>query len=164
MDLEGGGAVTSGDIGPRGDGAGRPERAGLFQVVSLAVGWAVIIFALHGMLADRSSNPPHLFRLLIGLNIVNDAVAIPIVLAISVLLRRVLPPWCILSAQIGLFASAVVVLYAYPLLGDWGRTVNAGSSRLPFNYAHNILWVLATIWLVCGAILLWQWRRHSVAR
>ena len=69
-----------------------------------------------------SANPPHLFRLLIGLNVVNDAVVIPIVLAISVLVRRVLPRWCILSAQVGLFASAVVVLYAYPLLGDWGRT------------------------------------------
>jgi hypothetical protein len=131
-------------------------------VACLIVGWAVIIFALHGMISERASNPPNLFRLLIGLNVVNDALVIPVVLAISLLVRRLLPRWAILPAQVGLFASAVVVLYAYPLLGGWGHTARAGPSRLPHDYAYSLIWVLGAIWLVCalGAIAARQRRRR----
>ena len=76
---------------------------------------------------------------------------IPIVLAISLLVRRVLPRWAVLPAQIGLFASAVVVLYAYPLLGGWGHTARARAvppaARLR-RQPRRGSW--ATIWLVCA--------------
>jgi hypothetical protein len=135
------------------------------QVACLILGWAVIVFALHGMISEPAANPSNLFRLLIGLNIVNDALVIPVVLAISLLVRRVLPRWAILPVQVGLFASAVVVLYAYPLLGGWGHTARAGPSRLPHDYAYSLLWVLGAVWLVCalGAIAARQWRRRSTS-
>ena len=63
------------------------------QVACLIVGWAVIVFAIHGMISEPASNPPNLFRLLIGLNVFNDALIIPVVLAISLLVRRALPRW-----------------------------------------------------------------------
>jgi len=135
----------------------RPHPA---QVACLIVGWAVIVFALHGMISDRASNPPDLFRLLIGLNVVNDALVIPVVLAISLLVRRVLPRWAILPVQVGLFASAVVVLYAYPLLGGWGHTARAGPSRLPHDYADSLAWVLGAIWLVCALLATAAWLRQ----
>jgi hypothetical protein len=137
----------------------RPHPA---QVACLIVGWAVIVFALHGMISEPASNPPNLFRLLIGLNVVNDALVIPVVLAISLLVRRILPRWAIVPVQVGLFASAVVVLYAYPLLGGWTHTARAGPSRLPHDYAYSLIWVLGTIWLACalGAIAAWHWRRR----
>ena len=137
----------------------RPHPA---QVASLIVGWAVIVFALNGMISEPASDPPNLFRLLIGLNVVNDAFVIPIVLAISLLVRRVLPRWAILPAQVGLFASAVVVLYAYPLLGGWAHTARAGPSRLPHDYAYSVVWVLGAIWLVCAllAVAARRWRRR----
>lgn len=130
------------------------------QVACLIVGWAVIVFALRGMLSEPAANPPQLFRLLIGLNVVNDAVVIPIVLAISLLVRRVLPRWAILPVQVGLFASAVVVLYAYPLLGGWTHTVRAGPSRLPHDYAYSLAWVLGAIWLFCALLAVVAWRRR----
>ena len=132
------------------------------QVACLLVGWAVIAFALHGLISQPASNPPNLFRLLVSLNVVNDAIVIPIVLGISLLVRRILPRWAIMPAQIGLFASAVVVLYAYPLLGGWGHTARAGPSRLPHDYADSLAFVLGTIWLVCalGAIAARQWQRR----
>jgi hypothetical protein len=140
----------------------RPHPA---QVACLIVGWAVIVFALHGMISNPGANPSNLFRLLIGLNVVNDALVIPIVLAISLLVRRALPRWAILPVQVGLFASVVVVLYAYPLLGGWAHTTRAGPSRLPHDYADSLAWVLGIIWLVCalGAIGARQWRRHPAS-
>lgn len=130
------------------------------QVACLIVGWAVIVFALRGMISEPAANPPGLFRLLVGLNVVNDALVIPIVLAISLLVRRVLPRWAILPMQIGLFASAVVVLYAYPLLGGWTHTARAGPSRLPHDYAYSLAWVLGAIWLVCALLALAAWLRR----
>ena len=140
----------------------RPHPA---QVASLVVGWAVIVFALHGMISEPAANPPNLFRLLIGLNVVNDAIVIPIVLVISLLVRRVLPRWAIVPVQIGLFASAVVALYAYPLVGGWGHTARAGPSRLPHDYADSLAVVLGTIWLVCaiGALAARQWRHRPAS-
>ncbi len=148
--------------GPPRDTHHRPHPA---QIASLVVGWAVIVFALHGMISEPSANPPNLFRLLIGLNVVNDAIVIPIVLVISLLVRRVLPRWAIVPVQIGLFASAVVVLYAYPLLGGWGHTARAGPSRLPHDYADSLAVVLGIIWLLCalGAFAARQWRHRPAS-
>lgn len=134
---------------------------GAVQITCLVIGWAVIIFALHGMISERAANPPGLFKLLIGLNIVNDALVIPIVLALSVLMRRLLPKWALLPTQFGLFASAIILLYAYPLIGGWGHSARAGYSRLPYDYAHNIWWPLGAIALACGFLAIWQRRRHS---
>ena len=141
------------------------HRPHVAQVACLLLGWAVIVFALHGMISEPSANPPNLFRLLIGLNVVNDAIVIPIVLVISLLVRRVLPRWALVPVQIGLFASAVVVLYAYPLLGGWTHTARAGPSRLPHDYAGSLAVVLGTIWLVCalGALATRQWRHRPTS-
>ena len=141
------------------------HRPHVAQVACLVIGWAVILFALHGMISEPSADPRNLFRLLIGLNVVNDAIVIPIVLVISLLVRRVLPQWALVPVQIGLFASAVVVLYAYPLLGGWGHTARAGPSRLPHDYAGSLTVVLSAIWLVCGlgALAARQWRHRPAS-
>jgi hypothetical protein len=170
VDLEGGRLVTVEPVQPKAVPRAEPSvaprhRPHPARVASLIVGWAVIVFALNGMLSEPASNPPNLFRLLIGLNVVNDALVIPIVLAISLLVRRVLPRWAILPVQVGLFASAVVVIYAYPLLGGWGHTARAGPSRLPHDYADSLAWVLGAIWLVCAlmAVAARQWRRRPAS-
>jgi hypothetical protein len=157
--------VELGDVLPAEPVAARRHRPHPAQVACLVVGWAVIVFALHGMISNPGANPSNLFRLLIGLNVVNDALVIPVVLAISLLVRRALPRWAILPVQVGLFASAVVVLYAYPLLGGWAHTARAGPSRLPHDYADSLAWVLGIIWVVCalGAIGARQWRRRPAS-
>jgi hypothetical protein len=103
--------------------------------------------------------------LLIGLNVVNDAIVIPIVFVLAWLVRRMLPRWAVVPVEIGLFASAVVVLYAYPLVGGWGHTARAGPSRLPHDYADSLAVVLGVIWLVCalGALAAGQWRRRRAS-
>ncbi len=138
------------------------EHGPLFWVV-LAVGWAVIIFAIHGMIAQRA-NPPEVWKLLIGLNIVNDALVAPALVVAAFVVRRLVPGWLVAPLDVGLIASAVVTLYAYPLVGSWGKSVAAGSSRLPFDYAHSLLMVLGAIWFVCALLAVWSWlRKHPQA-
>lgn len=150
----------SGTAGPP-PGRVRPSA---FSVVCLVAGWAVIVFAIHGMVADPSANPPHLFRLLVELNVLNDAIAVPVIIALAVVARRWLPVWLLLPVQAGLVVSAVVALYAVPLVGGWGKSAAAGPSRLPFDYAHNLAGVLVIVWLICGLWALWRWRRPGAAR
>ena len=144
-----------------------PEAAeeaphGLLMWAALVVGWAGIVFGLHGLV--EQSNPPAVLRLLIGANIVNDAIVVPIVLLVAVGVRHVLPGWLRVPVDVGLIASAVVTLYAYPLVGSWGKSPRAGFSRLPWNYAHGLAAVLCAVWLVCGVLALWSWRRaHSAS-
>jgi len=148
-----------------GAGGVHEELHGPFFWICLVVGWAVIVFGLHGLIANADqTHPPALARLLIGLNIVNDALVAPLLVALAVLSRRLLPRWALVPVQIGLITSAVVLLYAFPLFGDWGRTARAGYSRLPWDYAHNVAVVLGAIWLVCGVLALWSWRRSGPTR
>jgi hypothetical protein len=125
----------------------------------LVVGWAVIVFAIHGMVVDRA-NPRDVFRLLVGLNVVNDAAVAPLLIAVAVAVRRLLPAWAVAPVDTGLIATAVVTLYAYPLVGSWGKTAAAGFSRLPFDYVHSLLMVLGAIWFVCAGLAAWSWRRR----
>ncbi len=133
------------------------EHGPLFWVF-LAVGWAVIIFAIHGMIAQRA-NPPQVWKLLIGLNIVNDALVAPALVVAAFVVRRFIPGWLVAPLDVGLIASAVVALYAYPLVGSWGKSAAAGFSRLPFDYAHSLLMVLGAIWFVCALLAVWSWSR-----
>jgi hypothetical protein len=138
------------------------EHVGPVRWAFLVIGWIVIGYAIYAALFRASINPIHLFRLVVGLDVVNDALAVPLVFGISVLVRRFSPKWLLVPAQVGLIISAVVTLFAYPLLGDYGHSVRAGSSRLPFNYAHNLLIVLGAIWLCC-ALAAWRNQRRSAS-
>jgi hypothetical protein len=138
-------------------------RGALFWV-GLVLGWGVIAFALHGLVTSAGTNPPALFRLLIGLNLANDLLVVPIAIGCAVLVRRVVPGWAVAPVDAGLVATAAVVLYAYPLLGDWTRTARAGYSRLPLDYAHSLAMVLGAIWFACSVLALVAWRRTRSTR
>jgi len=152
-------------------GAGRPhtpdrtENPGPLFWTTLVLGWAVIVFGVHGMLSNWSqTNPPALLRILIGLNIINDALVVPFLIAAAVLCRRFVPRWLLVPVDVGLIITAVVVLYSYPLVGSWGKTARAGASRLPWNYAHNLALVLVIVWAVCAVGALWSWTRTRSPR
>jgi hypothetical protein len=135
---------------------------GLFFWACLVVGWGLIIFAIHGMVSDRA-NPPDVFKLLIGLNVINDALVAPLLVGVAVVVHRLAPRWSVVPLDMALIASAVVTLYAYPLVGSWGKSKAAGFSRLPFDYAHSLLMVLGAVWFVCALLALrsWLWNRPT---
>jgi hypothetical protein len=136
------------------------ERHGITFWIGLAVGWAAIIIGLFGIFDHGSqANPFKVFRLLIGLNIFNDAVVVPVVLGVVFAVRRWAPRWLLVPAQVWLILCGVVSLYAYPLVGDFGRKPSQ-PSELPFNYSHNLLIVLGCISLFCAGLAVRSWRRQ----
>ena len=159
------GPVTEAAASPDADGAPRKvvERAqdpGPLFWLALAVGWGIIGFGIHGMVSNWSgANPPVVLRSAIGLNVVNDALVAPALVAVAFACRRLLPRWSLLSVQVGLIVSAVVILYSYPLVGSWGKSRRAGPSLLPWNYAHNLEIVLGVVWTVSAGLAAWSWNR-----
>lgn len=127
--------------------------------VAFAVGWVGITIGLFGIFDHRSAAQPfNVFRLLIGLNIVNDAVVVPIVLGLAFVVGRWAPRWLIAPMQSWLIIAGIVSLYAYPLVGGFGKKPSQ-PSELPFDYAHNLLIVLGGITLLCGGLAVRSWRR-----
>jgi len=93
---------------------------------------------------------------------VNDAIVLPIVLLVAVGVRHVAAAGSGCRST-SLIASAVVTLYAYPLVGSWGRAPG-GVQPSPMEHAHGLAAVLCAVWLVCGVLALWSWRRaHSAS-
>jgi hypothetical protein len=136
------------------------EGHGITFWIGLAVGWVAITIGLFGIFDHGSqANPFKVFRLLVGLNIFNDAVVVPVVLGLAFALHRWAPRWLIAPAQVWLIICGVVSLYAYPLVGDFGRK-RSQPSELPFNYAHNLLIVLGCVTLFCGGLAVRSWRHQ----
>jgi hypothetical protein len=135
------------------------EEHGIAFWIGLAVGWAAIMIGLFGIFDHGSqANPFKVFRLLIGLNIFNDAIVVPVVLGVAFAARRWAPRWLLHPLQVWLIVSGAVSLYAYPLVGSFGKKPSQ-PSVLPFNYAHNLLIVLASITVFCAGLAFRSWRR-----
>jgi fatty acid desaturase len=132
--------------------------------ILLVVGWVAIAIGLFGVFDHpRQASAFNVFRLLIGLNIVNDAIAIPVLLLVAWAVRRWVPAWGLVPVQVWLIVGGIVTLYAYPLVGSYGKA-RANASQLPFNYAHNLLIVLGCITVACGLLAFRSWRKERTRR
>jgi hypothetical protein len=124
----------------------------------VVIGWTGIVFALQGIVrASTETNPVAFFRLVIGLNVANDALAMPLAVLMGFAVRRFAPRWLAPPLQVGFFVSAAVLLFALPLLVGAGRSGRAGYSRLPLDYSHGVLAVLGFVWTCCAAWALASW-------
>lgn len=141
------------------------ERPGAPFWVGLTVGWMAIGFGLLGIFDHPSAaNPVKVLRLMVGLNIANDAVVVPVVLVLAVIVRRWAPGWLVMPIQVWCIVSGVVCVYAYPLVRHFGGRAD-NPSLLPHDYANNLLIVLGGITAVCCALAAASWRRdHTTPR
>ena len=140
------------------------ESHGAFFWTGLVVGWVAIGIGVFGIFDHPgAANFFKVFRLLIGLNVLNDAVVIPVLLLLATVVRRWAPRWMVLPAQVWFILSGAVTVYAFPFVGSYGKA-KVNPSQLPFNYAHNLLIVLGFITLFCGALAVRSWRGDHVER
>jgi hypothetical protein len=155
---------TSDDPGPGTTETATSEEGGAVFWIGVAIGWTVIGVGLFGVFDHPgSANAFKVFRLLVGLNVVNDAVVIPTLLLLAFAVRRLAPRWLIMPAQVWFIMAGAVTVYAYPMVGDFGRS-KVNPSILPHNYAHNLLIVLGCI-TAFSALLAWRsWRRARVTQ
>lgn len=145
------------------DTAESAEGGAVFWIC-VAIGWTVIGIGLFGVIDHPgSANAFKVFRLLVGLNVVNDGIVIPTLLLLAFAVRRLAPRWLIMPAQVWFIMAGSVTVYAYPLVGGFGRS-KVNPSILPHNYAHSLLIVLGCI-TAFSAFLAWRsWRRARVTQ
>lgn len=136
-----------------------PTRYGASFWLGLALGWALMAYALRGVFDEYdNTNPPQLVRWVVGAALLHDLLLAPVVTALAVLLAKVLPR----SARgpvIGALAlSALVAVFSVPLVRTFGRRA-LNSSTLPLDYGRNVVIVLVGIWLVAAVMVVVRWIR-----
>lgn len=140
-----------------------PGEGGAVFWTGVAIGWTAIGIGLFGVFDHPgSANAFKVFRLLVGLNIVNDAVVIPALLVLAFAVRRYAPRWMILPAQVWFIMAGAVTVYAYPFVGGFGKS-KVNPSILPHNYTHSLLIVLACITAFSALLALRSWRRARLS-
>jgi hypothetical protein len=123
----------------------------------LAVGGAVTLFGLAGLVADAAKTMPLVWlEWLVGLLLVHDLVVAPLVhLAGRWLRDRVRESWR-WPLQLGLVTSGVLVLATVPILVGVGRRSQPHNpSVLPGDYPLALAGMLALVWLGVLALRVW---------
>ena len=132
----------------------RRERRGPLFWVTAAAGWAVILgVGLRGILGHRiDTRPAQLARFVVGGALIHDLFVAPVVILLGALLLKVVRGRARAPVQAALVVSAVVALYAYPLVRAYGLNTHNPTS-LPHNYAWNLALVLAVVWAAAGVAI-----------
>ena len=138
------------------------RRAGALFWVSAALGWVIILgVGLRGILGHRiDTRPAQLARFVVGGALLHDTLVAPAVILIGFAVAKLVRGPARAPIQAALVVSAVVALYAYPLVRAYGRSTHNPTS-VPRNYAWNLALVLGIVWAAaCVAIVV---RRRSAA-
>jgi hypothetical protein len=142
-------------MGPRGAGDDAVKFA---RVLLGTVGLAGMAYAVHGLLTDDGVRLIGVLEFLVGVVVAHDLILVPVAIGVGVLVVRCVPAWARASVQGGLFASAIISVFALPFVVGAGRLPD-NPSKLPLNYGLGLVIVLAVIWLVSAALTLRAWRR-----
>jgi hypothetical protein len=119
--------------------------------IGLAAGWAVVAFGVAGLVANRADTKPFevMYRFA-ELVVVHDAVVAPLAFVIGAIATRWLPAIVRGPVRGALALTAIVVVFALPLVQRLGARQN--SSVLPLAYGPNLAIVLGAIWLTTVGI------------
>jgi len=131
--------------------SGRTDRggpAGPWWWGGLALGGAVGLFGLAGLLHDAAKTRPLAWILWLGgLLLFHDFVLAPGVHLVGAWLRRHTDDAVRWPLQLGLIVSGVLVLASVPVLYGVGRGTQPGNrSVLPGDYPRALLGVFAVVW------------------
>lgn len=127
-------------------------------------GWLLIGVGLVGIAGEGRDVPVVDFgRWVVGLALVHDLVLAPIVVVLGAGLARVLrPPW---RAVVGaaLIVAGPVVLFAWPYVAGWGRSVSNPSIQ-PRDYEGGLVTLLAVIGSTATVVALVEVVRRARSR
>lgn len=124
-----------------------------------ACGWAGIAYGLAGLLR-ADIDPLGFATWFVGGALVHDLLLAPAVLAFAWMLTRWLRPAIAGPVKVGLAISALITLYAWPLVRGYGRSTTLPSA-LPLDYGRNLVLALLVVWFVVAAWALERHLRHN---
>lgn len=123
-----------------------------------AVGWGVIGWGVAGVFRNSlDTRPANLATFVVGGVALHDLVVAPLAVLAGVAVVRAVPRRARGPVQAALVVSAVVALFAYPLVRAYGLAANNPTS-LPYNYGRNLVIVLGVVWAVAAAAIARNYR------
>lgn len=126
--------------------------------ISAAIGWAVIGWGVYGIFSNSlDTRPANLATFVVGGALLHDLLVAPVVVLAGVLIARAVPARARGPVQAALVISAIVALFAWPLVRAYGLAANNPTS-LPHNYGLNLLIVLGVVWAVAAAVVVLKFR------
>ena len=135
-----------------------PRPAGPRFWITAAVGWAVIVWGLIGILSNSlDTRPANLARFVVGGALLHDLLVAPLAVLAGVLVARAVRGRARGPVQAALVVSAIVALFSWPLVRAYGLAANNPTS-LPHNYGRNLLVVLGAVWAVTAVVIALKYR------
>jgi hypothetical protein len=139
---------------------GHSEYGRVFWVLG-GVGWALMAFGVWGILKEaRATAPPELAAWVVGAAVMHDLVVAPVVFSVGRSVARASAGLPHAVLQVGLILTGILVLYSIPVVGGFGR-LGDNPSLLPREYGASLVALVATMWGVMGAAMVWGWRRRA---
>ena len=128
------------------------QRPGKAFWIGLAAGWAVMAFGVVGLIANRADTKPfEVAYRFVELALIHDAVVAPLAFIAGAIGTHWLPAIVRGPVRGALALSAIVIVFAFPLVQRLGARQN--SSVLPLAYGPNLAIVLAAIWLAGAGVV-----------
>jgi hypothetical protein len=129
--------------------------------ISAAVGWAVIVWGVIGIFSNSlDTRPANLATFVVGGALLHDLVVAPLVVLVGVLIARAAPAPARGPVQAALAVSAIIAVFAYPLVRGYGLAANNPTS-LPHNYGLNLIVVLGVVWAVAAGAVVMRLKRSA---
>ncbi len=132
-------------------------------VPAFVVGWAVIVWGATRALDDaRDAHPFALLVHVVTFDLFHDLIIAPAVVLFGWLIGRIVPEVARGPVRAAAAFTAIVVVFAYPLIRRWGQRPT-NSSTLPLPYGRNVLIVVAATWAVAAVVVVLRIRagRHA---
>lgn len=151
--------MTDANTTSSGESPDRASRAGLW--IGLVLGIPIIGWGIRGILLESArTHPGELGRWIVGSALVHDALVLPVVFAVAVLVRRVVPPRAWPPVRWGMTTTAILAVVSWPFVRGYGRSAS-NPSLLPRDYGAGVAIAVVVVWLVVVALAL---RSHHRAR
>jgi hypothetical protein len=113
--------------------------------VLIAVGGAIMAYAVVGALTDADAHPVGHLVFLAAVLVTHDGVLLPLAIGVGVLIGRYVPSSVRVAVRAAAFTTATLLVVAVPLALGFGRRAD-DPSALPSNYGRGLVVLLALIW------------------
>ena len=119
----------------------------------VGLGWAAISFGVWSLLEKPgATHPPSVMVWVVGLALAHDLLLAPAALLVAWLIHRAAPRVARGLVLGALAISALVALYAYPLVRRFGAQPD-NPTFLPRNAGVGLAAVIAIVWVVAAGLL-----------
>ena len=138
-----------------------PSTSRVAPIVGVIVGLPLLVVGVLGAVADGDRTKPfELARWVVGADLAHDLVLAPVVVGVSWLVGRIVPPVARGPVRWAAATTGVLCLIAWPFVRGYGRNETV-PSLLDRNYATGLAAYVAAIWFLAFAWIAVRRARHS---